>query len=55
MISNFCAPDTQQSALELERMGRGGDLAAAPAAVEQLQGRLRALTAELLEFVRARA
>ncbi len=55
MISNFCAPDTQQSALELERMGRSGDLAAAPAAVERLQSRLQALTAELLEFVRVRA
>jgi len=55
MISNFCAPDAQQSAFELERMGRGGDLAAAPAAVEQLQGRLRALTAELIEFVRVRS
>jgi len=55
MISNFCAPDTQQSAFELERMGRSGDLAAAPPAAEQLQGRLQALTAELLEFVRARA
>ncbi len=55
MISNFCAPDTQQSAFELEHMGRSGDLAAAPAAVERLQGRLQALTAELLEFVRVRA
>jgi len=55
MISNFCSPDTQQSALELERMGRAGDLAGAPAALERLQGLLHALTTELTEFVKARA
>src|SRR5687768_3963190 len=36
MISNFCAPEAQQSALEDERIGKGGDLAPAPAAVAAL-------------------
>ena len=55
MISNFCAPETQEAALELERMGKAGDLASAPAALEALRQRLDALVAELNEFIKAGA
>ena len=55
MISNFCSPDAHECALEVERLGRSGDLSAAPAAVERLHARLEALTAELVEFVKARS
>src|SRR4051794_7350160 len=34
MISNFCSPDTQAAALTVEQLGRAGDLAPVPAAVE---------------------
>jgi len=54
MVSNFCSPQTQSCALEVERMGKGGDLAGAPPAVEALDQRLRALTDELEGFIRAR-
>src|SRR5687767_13990682 len=55
MISNFCAPEAQQSALEVERIGRGGDLAPAPAAVAALEQRMEALIAELQSFIHARS
>lgn len=55
MISNFCAPDAQACALEVERIGKGGDLGAAPAAVETLETRVRALTDELTAFARSGA
>ncbi|MBX3359499.1 MAG: Hpt domain-containing protein [Phycisphaeraceae bacterium] len=55
MISNFCAPKTQGLAFELERMGKSGDLGAAPEIVRRLQERLAALTGELGEFVKARS
>lgn len=55
MISNFCSPRTQECALELERLGKAGDLSAAPAALEQLNERLGALIAELRQFVQARS
>jgi HPt (histidine-containing phosphotransfer) domain-containing protein len=55
MVSNFCAATAQASALEVERMGKSGNLSCAPAAVEALRGHVSALTAELTEFVRARA
>jgi HPt (histidine-containing phosphotransfer) domain-containing protein len=51
MISNFCAPDTQHTALGLEQMGKAGDLASAPAAIEELEQQLRALVSELSSFV----
>ncbi len=55
MISNFCAPETQACALEVEKLGKSGDLAGAPAAMQTLESKVRALTAELLEFVKAKA
>ena len=55
MISNFCAPEAQQSALEVERIGKGGDLAPAPAAVAALEERMEALIAELQSFVHERS
>ena len=42
MISNFCAPGPQASAFEVEKLGKGGDLAAAgdawPREVPELSG-----------------
>lgn len=55
MISNFCAPTTQECALELEKMGKANALAAAPAALRALEERVAALTAELQSFIKARA
>jgi HPt (histidine-containing phosphotransfer) domain-containing protein len=55
MISNFCAADAQAAALEVERMGKSGDLSAAAVAVERLSGLLTALTESLRRFVKARA
>ena len=55
MISNFCAPDTQQGALELERLGKAGDLSAAPAALQTLEALLERLTTELNHFVQTRS
>jgi HPt (histidine-containing phosphotransfer) domain-containing protein len=55
MISNFCAPAAQNAALELERMGKAGDLSAAPAATTVLQVQVDALIAELEQFVKSRS
>lgn len=55
MISNFCAPDAHVSAAEVERLGKAGDLAAVPAAVDALDARLGELIASLKEFLAARA
>jgi HPt (histidine-containing phosphotransfer) domain-containing protein len=55
MISNFCSAGTQECASELERLGRSGDLASAPAASQRLEERLETLIAELLQFVRAKS
>ena len=55
MISNFCAPSTQQSALEVERLGKAADLAPAAAAAAALQQNLEALIAELQAFVQGRS
>ena len=51
MISNFCSPGAQAAALAVEQLGRAGDLAALPPAVETLEVRLRALIAELTDFL----
>ena len=53
MISNFCAPAAQASAFEVEKIGKGGDLAAAPAAIQSLDVQLEALIAALTEFISA--
>jgi len=55
MLSNFCAPQAHATAQQVEQLGKSGDLAAAPAAVQALHEDLDALTQELLEFVKARA
>jgi HPt (histidine-containing phosphotransfer) domain-containing protein len=55
MISNFCAPDAQAAALVVEQIGRNGDLAPLPAALDTLEARMTALIAELNHFVAERA
>ena len=55
MISNFCADVAHASASEVERLGKGGDLAAVPAAVDVLDSRLGELIAALKGFLAARA
>jgi len=54
MISNFCSLRTQSSAFEVEKAAKSGDLAAAPAAVKELQARLDELITALNEFLAAR-
>jgi len=54
MVSNFCSPQTQASALAVEQMGKSGDLSAAPEAVRILGDRLEALQGELAAFVKER-
>ena len=54
IVSNFCSPQTQASALAVEQMGKRGDLSAAPDAVKMLGDRLEALLGELAAFVKER-
>ena len=54
IVSNFCSPQTQTSALAVEQMGKDGDLSAAPEAVRILGDRLEALQNELAAFVKER-
>jgi two-component system, sensor histidine kinase and response regulator len=54
MISNFCAPAAHATAFEVEKIGKGGDLAAAPGAVKTLETQLEALIAALNEFLATR-
>jgi HPt (histidine-containing phosphotransfer) domain-containing protein len=54
MASNFCAPAAEAAALEVERVGKAGDLAAAPAAVAALDAALQALIADLNGFLSTR-
>jgi len=53
MISNFCAAQAYAGALEVERLGKQGDLAAASVAAKTLEGSLAALLEELTGFVKA--
>jgi protein-histidine pros-kinase len=53
MISNFCAPAAHASAFEVEKIGKAGDLAAAPVAIQTLEAQLEALIAALTEFLGA--
>lgn len=55
MISNFCAPAAHASAMAVEKIGKGGDLAAAGAAVDALDEQLAGLIAALTEFLKTRA
>lgn len=54
MISNFCSPAAQACALEVEKAGKAGDLAAAAPAVDALERQLQALIHELIGFVKTR-
>jgi protein-histidine pros-kinase len=54
MISNFCAPATHASAFEVEKIGKSGDLASAPPAIQSLQVQLDVLIADLTEFLATR-
>ena len=55
MISNFCAPGAHASAYEVEKIGKSGDLSAAPVAIETLQIRLDELIRGLAELLAVRA
>jgi HPt (histidine-containing phosphotransfer) domain-containing protein len=55
MVANFCSPAAHASAFEVERIGRGGDMSAAPAAVATLGLHVDALIASLNEFVSTRS
>jgi two-component system sensor histidine kinase/response regulator len=51
MVANFCAAPAQASALELEKMGKAGELSELPPVVAALDAELQALTAELQALV----
>lgn len=53
MISNFCAAEAQACALEVERIGKSGELSAAGVALDALEVQLSSLTTELLAFMKA--
>jgi len=55
MISNFCCAAAQESAAEVERIGKSGDLSPAPAALTRLDAELDQLIADLNDFVSTRA
>ena len=55
MISNFCSPDAHAAALEVEQLGKRGDLSDAGPATERLETHLNALIADLADFVSTRA
>jgi protein-histidine pros-kinase len=55
MVSNFCSPQTQASAFEVEKLGKGTDLSTAPAAVKALEEHVERLIAELNDFLATRA
>jgi HPt (histidine-containing phosphotransfer) domain-containing protein len=55
MISNFCSPITQAAALEVENIGKSGDLSCAAAAVETLRLRVDVLIGALNDFLATRA
>src|SRR3954468_22829045 len=51
MVANFCSTQTHECAVEVEKMGRNGDLSNAPEAVKALEARLTVLIASLNDFV----
>jgi len=55
MVSNFCAPQVQADAFDLERIGKSGDLAAAAPVVGKVEREVDALIVELTAFVKARS
>ena len=54
MISNFCSPAAHDSAVELEKLGKEGELSAAPAAVRAMEVRLAELITALTDFLATR-
>ena len=54
MLSNFCAPTVQASAFEVEKIGKGGDLSAAPQAIKKLGSELDELISALNCFLATR-
>ena len=54
MISNFCAPEAQAAALEVETLGKSGDLADAGARVDALAANIDALIAGLNDLLATR-
>ena len=55
MVSNFCAPAAQAAALAVEKIGKAGDLSAAPDAVAGLQQNLETLITDVNEFLATRS
>ncbi len=55
MISNFCSPAVQTLAHDVEKAGKGGDVARAAVASAKLEPALEALIVELVALVRARS
>jgi len=54
MISNFCSPIAQASALELEKVGKSNNLSQAPAALTTLESQFTTLVNELQNFLSRR-
>jgi two-component system sensor histidine kinase/response regulator len=54
-VANFVAEEARETALQLELMGRSGNLAGAPARYTALAEEMRRVDADLSEFVRATA
>jgi HPt (histidine-containing phosphotransfer) domain-containing protein len=54
MVSNFCAPAAQESALSVEKIGKSGDLAQAAEPVRIAGEQLETLIAALCEFMTKR-
>jgi len=54
MISNFCAPPASAAALAVEQIGKAGELATAPAAIDALEASLTVLIADLSDLLATR-
>lgn len=51
MVGNFCAPPAFDAALNVETLGRSGDLAACPAGLVSLEGEVSRLQGGLRQFL----
>ena len=54
MISNFCSPLAQAAALEMENLGKSGDLSGAAATISALAATVDALVAALNDLLATR-
>jgi HPt (histidine-containing phosphotransfer) domain-containing protein len=54
MISNFCAPEAQASALAVEQIAKSSDLSSLPSALQTLEAQVRSLVSDLTEFLATR-